>query len=196
MSWNGKYRVFVKYSIGVLFYGFLWICCINCYWSRSSWISRLETISNLYKFFYSPIYNFLMSWNGKYRVSIKYSIGVVFYGFLWISCINCYWSRRSWSSCWKTMFNLYIFFFSPLYIFFINWNGKYRLSVKYSIGVLFYGFLWISCVNDYWSRNSWISRLETNSNLYILFYSPFHNLFISSNCNYWVSEKYNLEVLF
>jgi len=68
-----------------------------------------------------------MSWNGKYGGSIKYSIEVLNYWFLWISCLNCYWSRSSWVSRLKTIFNLYVFFF-PLYIFFSTLHFFHELE--------------------------------------------------------------------
>jgi len=184
MNLNDKYQWPIKYSIGVLFYALFWISCINCYWSRSSWISRLKTISNLYVFLFSSLQNFFMGWNCKYRVSLKYSIGVLFYRFLWISCINCYWSRCSWFSRLKTISSLNIFFYSPLHIVFMNWNGKYRVCLKYSIAAQFYRFFWISCINCYWSRGSWFSRIKTTSNLFIFFLSPLHMFFMSKNDKY------------
>jgi len=176
----------------VLFYGFLWISCINCYWSRSSWFSRLKTISHLYVFYFSPLHIFHKNWNGKYRVSVKYSIRVLFSGFLWISCMNCYWNRSSWISRLKTISNLYVFFFSPLHIDFMSWDGKYQGPVKYSIGVLFYGFRSISCINCYWNRSSGFSQLNTMCNLYIFFYSPIHNFFMSWNGKNRASVKYRM----
>jgi len=118
MSWNGKYWEFVKYSIGVFIFGFFWISCINYFWSRSSWFSRLNTISNLYIFFFSPLYIFFMSWNGKYLGSVEPNIGGLFFGFLWFSCINYFSSRSSWFSRLKTISNLFVFcFLSTLYFF-------------------------------------------------------------------------------
>jgi len=49
-------------------------------------------------YFFSAIYIFLMSWNGKYHGDLKYSDGVLFLGFPGISCKNNICTSESWFS--------------------------------------------------------------------------------------------------
>jgi len=55
-------------------------------------------------------------------------------------------------------------FFFLLYIFSLNLNGKY------SNGVLFLGFPWISCINCVCTRGAWFSHMKTIYNLYVFFF--------------------------
>jgi len=169
-SRNGKYRGSIKYNMRDLIFGFSWISCINCNWGRSSWFSRLKTVSNLYVNFFDLLIVFIMSRNGKYRDSVKYNIGDLIFEFSWINCINCFKSRTSWYSLLKTIFNLSVFFLIPLNNFFMTWNGKNWRSAKYNIGVLIFEFSWISCIYCFSSRTSWFPCLKTISNLYVFFF--------------------------
>jgi len=153
--------------------GFSWISCIKCVWSRTSWFSQFKGNSSLYVFSFDPPNVFFMSRNGKNRGSVKYNIGDLISGFSWISWLNCFWSRTSWFSRLKSISNLYIFLFDPLDVLFISRKGKFRGSVKYSIGDLIFRFSWISCINCFWSRTSWFSQLKTLSNLDVFFLSLF-----------------------
>jgi len=58
------------------------------FWSTSSCFSRMKTISNLCVFFFLLFTFFVMSLNGKYWGSVKYNVGVLFFGFIWITCIK------------------------------------------------------------------------------------------------------------
>jgi len=119
--------------------------------------NHLQLVHN----YFFRLYAFSMSWNGKYRRSAKYNIGVLFFGFFWISGINCSWNRSSRFARLKTIFNLYILFLCPLYLFSISWNGKYWGPVKYSNWVLFFSFLWITGINFFWNRSSRFSHLKS-----------------------------------
>jgi len=135
------------------------------------------SISNLYEFIFWPLHMFLMSGNRKYWGCVKYNIRVLFFGSPWIHCINYFWSTRSWFSCWKTISNLYVSISGPLRLVFMRGNGEYWGCVKYSIGVLFYGYPWIHCINYFRSRKSWFSRWKTISDLYVCFSLATSNFF-------------------
>jgi len=72
-SWNAKYRGTVKYNNGSLFLWFPWMTCINYVYNWDSWFSHLKTIYALRVVSFSQLYFLFMSWNGKYRRTVKYS---------------------------------------------------------------------------------------------------------------------------
>jgi len=116
-----------------------------------------------------------MSWNGKYWGALKYSNGVLFFGFPWISCKNNVCTRESWFSHLETNYNLYVFFFSTLY-FFHELEWQILRGPKIQQKVLIFGFPWISCKNNVCTRESWFSHLETIYNLYVFFFPTLYFL--------------------
>jgi len=137
-----------------------------------------------------------MSWSGKYRGALKYKDGVLFLGFLWISYKSNAYTTESWFSHLQTIYNLYVFLFPLIYIYFMSWNCKYGGALKYCDVVLFLGFPWISCENNVWTRESWFSHFATITICTYFYFLLVFNYFMSRNGKYHGDLNDNDGVLF
>ena len=60
-------------------------------------------------------------------------------------------------------------------------------DLKYSHGVIFFPFPWISNINRVYSKKSWIPLQESIYNLHVLSFILFNILLVSLNGVYWGS---------
>jgi len=146
MSWNGKDRGSVEYHNGVLYFLFSWTSWVKSACLCGSQFFKSENHFELALTFFLLPQVFLMSWNFRHRGSVKYSNGVLFILFSWTSWVKCACIRGSWFFIFENQFQLALFFFSLLQIFFMSGNGKDRRAIKYNSWDLFFLFAWISCI--------------------------------------------------